>query len=90
MGIEWADSAAKWNISQEDALYAIHNAVYASANVKLNGGNPATARRVLIGPQHSQTDRLIEVLIELRPGGFWVYHVMPLGPYYKRQMEDDK
>jgi hypothetical protein len=90
MGIEWPDSADKHNIPHQDALYAIQNPVYTSTKVKANGGNATNQRRVFVGPQHAQTSRLIEVLIELKPGGsFVVYHVMPLGSYYRKQMEED-
>jgi hypothetical protein len=91
MGIEFAASASKWGITREDALYAMQNAVYSSDKVKINDGDARNQRRVFVGPQHAQTDRLIEVLIEVkRPGTFFVYHVMPLGPFYQRQMEEDQ
>lgn len=90
MGIEWPDSADKHSIPHADALYAIQNATYTSEKVKVNDGDPFNKRRVFIGPQHAQTDRLIEVLIELKTSGdFVVYHVMPLGSYYRKQMEED-
>ena len=89
--ISWTESADKWGIPHEDALFAIRNARYDSDNVKLNDGDPDAPRRVFIGPQHEQTERLVEVLIWLKRGGdFLVYHVMPLGSHYRRQMEDDK
>lgn len=90
MGIEWAGSADKWGISHEDALYAIQNAVYTSTKVKVNSGDPNGQRRVFVGPQHAQTERQIEVLVEMVGAGFVVYHVMPLGPYYRQQMEEDQ
>jgi hypothetical protein len=90
MGIEWPESADKHDIPHADALYAMQNATYTSTKVKINDGDTRNQRRVFIGPQHAQTDRLIEVLIELKPGGnFVVYHVMPLGAYYRRQMEEE-
>lgn len=90
MGIEWTDSAAKWGISQTDALYAIQNAVYTSTRVKVNSGDLGAMRRVFVGPQHPQTDRLVEVLVEMVGGSFVVYHVMPLGSYYRKQMEEQQ
>ena len=90
MGIEWPKSADKHDIPHADALYAMQNAIYTSTKVKINEGDSRNQRRVFVGPQHAQTDRLIEVLIELKPGGnFVVYHVMPLGAYYRRQMEEE-
>ncbi|WIE58241.1 hypothetical protein DEI96_001110 [Curtobacterium sp. MCLR17_031] len=89
MGIEFTNSAGKHGITEPDALYAIHNAEWTSTRVKVHDGDPGNKRRVFIGPQHAQTERLIEVLVELVPGGF-VYHVMPLGSYYRRVMEEEQ
>lgn len=90
MGIEWPKSADKHDIPHADALYAMQNAIYTSTKVKINEGDSRNQRRVFVGPQHAQTDRLIEVLIELKPSGdFVVYHVMPLGSYYRQQMEEE-
>ncbi|SFL21652.1 MULTISPECIES: hypothetical protein [unclassified Leifsonia] len=87
MGIEFARSAGKHGISEQDALYAVQHAVYSSDRVKVNNaGRPGGSRRVFVGPQHAQTERLIEVV----PGGFVVYHVMPLGSYYRAQMEGER
>jgi len=91
MGIDFTRSAGKHRIPGPDALHAIKNAVWTSTRVKVNEGDPRSERRVFVGPQHAQTDRLIEVLVELRPGGgFVVYHVMPLGSYYRKLMEEEK
>lgn len=90
MGIEWAESADKHDITHADALYAMQNSIYTSTKVKINDRDGRNQRRLFVGPQHAQTDRLIEVLIELKPGGtFVVYHVMPLGSYYRQQMEEE-
>ena len=68
----------------------MQNAIYTSERVKVDKDSKRNRRRVFIGPQHAQTDRLIEVLIELKSSGdFVVYHVMSLGSYYRRQMEED-
>ena len=91
MTIRWADSADKWGISHEDALYAMNNATYASTKVKVNNGDTEADRRVFIGKPHAQTERLLEVLVEIiPPGTIVVYHVMELGSYYRSQMEDDQ
>jgi hypothetical protein len=89
MGIEFTRSAAKHGIRAADALYAIQNAIWTSTRVKVNGGGPTSRRRVFVGPEHAQTERLIEVLVELVPGGFVVYHVMPLGSYYRSVMDEE-
>ncbi|WP_348789189.1 hypothetical protein [Leifsonia sp. NPDC080035] len=91
MGIDFTDSAHKHGIEERDALHAIRNAVYTSTRVKVtDSGLPDRPRRVFVGPEHAQTDRLIEVLIEMVAGGFVVFHAMPLGSYYRRQMEEEK
>ncbi|TFD22250.1 hypothetical protein [Cryobacterium sp. TMS1-13-1] len=91
MGIEWTESSDKWDIPHNDALHAMSKPVYTSTKVKVNSGSPSAPRRVFIGPQHDQTDRLIEVLIEIiAPGTIVIYHVMPLGSYYRHQMEEDQ
>lgn len=91
MSIEWARSAGKHDIPQADALFAMQNAIYTSTRVKINDGDSRNQRRVFVGPQHTQTDRLIEVLVELKSGGaFVIYHVMPLGSYYRQQMEEEQ
>lgn len=90
MGIIYTRSAEKHGISEADALYAMHYARYTSTRVKVNDGDPNGVRRVFVGPQHAQTDRLIEVLIELVSGDFVIYHAMPLGSYYRRQMEQEQ
>lgn len=90
MAIEWASSAEDHGIPQADALYAMQHATYTSTKVKVNEGDRRNQRRVFVGPQHAQTERLIEVLVELKPSGtFVIYHVMELGSYYRRQMEED-
>ena len=89
MGIAFTRSADKHGISHADALYAIQNPVYTSTKVKVNPEQPNRPRRVFIGPQHAQTDRLIEVLIEVGQSDFVIYHVMPLGAYYRDQMEGE-
>lgn len=90
MGIEFTDSAGKHGIDGRDALYVIQNAVWTSTRVKVNHGDPNGKRRVFVGPQHAQTDRLIEVLVELIPGGSVIYHVMPLGAYDRRTTEEER
>ncbi|QIS40554.1 hypothetical protein GW571_14850 (plasmid) [Clavibacter capsici] len=58
--------------------------------MKMNEGGPRSKRRFFVGPQHAQSDRLIEVLVELKPGGLVVYHVMPLCSYCRKLMEEEK
>ena len=48
-------------------------------------GTNVRANQTLVNLAHGMSN-----LIELKPGGnFVVYHVMPLGAYYRRQMEEE-
>lgn len=91
MGIEWAGSSDKHGIPRGDALYAIQHFVFWSDEVDVATGKTQLPRKLFIGPAHAQTERLLEVLVELRPGAvFWVYHVMDLGAKYRRLMEEEQ
>lgn len=90
MGIEFASSADKHEIPRGDALWAATHAVFMTTKVKSAPGQPAFPRRAFVGPAHAQTDRLLEVLVEIRPdGNLWVYHVMVLGSLYRKLMEEE-
>jgi len=85
--IEFTPSAEKHGISAGDALYAIKHAIVTTDQVEASD-TTEYPRQLFIGPQHAQTDRLIEVIIERRPSGkFVVFHVMPLGPKYRHLIE---
>jgi hypothetical protein len=88
MGIVFARSADKHDIPNADALHAIQHAVYSSERV--SGDESPRKRMVFIGPQHAQTERLIEVLVERRGGDFLVFHVMPLSGIYASRMKEDR
>lgn len=90
MGIAFTRSAGKHHVPQADALHAIRNAIYSSTNVKSDPERPSASRRVFVGAPHGQTERLIEVLVEIVPDGFVIYHVMPLGAYYTKQMRGER
>ncbi|GED40644.1 hypothetical protein F6W69_18915 [Microbacterium oxydans] len=91
MPIEFTDSAGKHGIPDEDALYVMQNSIYTSTNVKAAPNAAPNPRRVFVGPQHAGTERLVEVLIEVKsPGVFTIYHAMPLGSYYRKQMEEEQ
>ncbi|NQX28858.1 hypothetical protein HQQ81_16030 [Microbacteriaceae bacterium VKM Ac-2854] len=49
--------------------------------------------RLYIGPEHAQTERELEVLTRAprKPGGeISVFHVMPLGPKFRRFREENR
>lgn len=88
VGLEWAPSADKYGNPHGDALYAIQHAVLVSDRVTAASDLAEFPRRLFIGPPHGQSGRLLEVLVEVRPGGvFVVYHVMQLSAKYRALLE---
>jgi hypothetical protein len=80
MPIEWTASAAKHEVSREDALYAMTHAVGAQ-EVE---GHPGETTTVYVGHPHGQTDRYIEVIVAVRPPRTMViFHAMPLTDLYR-------
>ncbi len=80
MPIEWTNSSGKHGISQADAFYAI---VHAIGREDFQGRSGERVR-VYVGHPHAQTDRLIEVIVALRPPQTMVvFHVMPLSDLYR-------
>lgn len=76
MAVEFTRSASKHGISPEDAIYAIANAE-ASAPIKGRDGNKDAT--VFVGHPHAQTDRYIEVIVEITPPrNLKIFHVMEL------------
>lgn len=91
MAIEWALSADKHQVPHGDAVFAIMNNIFISDKVDTSHARNALPRKLFVGPAHEQTDRLLEVLVEVRSGGtLWIYHVMDLGPKYRQLMEDNR
>lgn len=85
----WTDSTSKHNVARGDAIYAMLNATYAQAFPdEVNEGRIS----LFIGPAHAQTDSEIEVLVHEFPGAgkeAVVFHVMPLGPKFRRYREEN-
>jgi hypothetical protein len=80
MPIEWTASAAKHEVSREDALYAMTHAV-GTQEVE---GHPGETTTVYVGHPHGQTDRYIEVIVAVRPPRTMVvFHAMPLTDLYR-------
>jgi hypothetical protein len=88
VGVEWAAGADRFGNPHGDALYAIQHAVLVSDRVTSAPEFTEFPRRVFIGPPHGQSGRLLEVLVEVRPGGlFVIYHVMQLSAKYRALLE---
>lgn len=85
----WAHSTAKHGIPRADQIYALVNATY-KARVEadsLDGGQVW----LYIGPPHAQTDREIEILVNVYEDRreALVFHAMDLGPKCRRRREEN-
>jgi hypothetical protein len=86
----WTDSTGKHGVSRADAINAILNATYV-VDIRANGDG--TVDRLFIGPQHAQTARELEVIVNMAVDGTGrevvVFHVMELGPMFRRMREEN-
>jgi hypothetical protein len=75
-------------VDRADQVYAILHATY-SAILPDEGLDDGTVT-LYIGPQHAQTQREIEVLVNVYPDDreSVVFHAMLLGPKFHRYRED--
>lgn len=84
----WEDSALKRGIPKADVIYAIAHATFVDTieNPGLHGGRV----EIYIGPEHGQTARELEILVERFDDGreAVIFHVMGLGPKFKRYREE--
>jgi hypothetical protein len=83
---QWADSADKHGVPRADAVYAIVHATFVR---DLDRDDI----RLYIGPEHAQTERELEVLVRIPRdvgGVASVFHVMPLGPMFRRFREENR
>lgn len=83
----WTDSADKHGVSRADASHAIVHATYER---HLSTQPDGWTVWVFIGPEHPTTRRELEVLLKFPPrptAPMVVFHVMPLGPKYRRLRE---
>jgi hypothetical protein len=84
----WTDSADKHGVSHTDAAHAVAHSTYER---HLNTDPDGWTVWVFIGPEHSATTRELEVLLKFPPrpiAPMVVFHVMPLGPKYRRLREE--
>jgi hypothetical protein len=85
----WAHSADKHGIPRADQIYALINATYKVelADERIDGG----AVWLYIGPPHAQTDRELELLVNVYSDGreALVFHTMPLSARYWRYREEN-
>ncbi len=73
-----------------DALYVLLHPTFVR-DLEVNGDG--TVNRLFIGPVHAQTDRELEVIVRVAVDGSGreavVFHVMPLGPKFRRFREEN-
>lgn len=85
----WAESAGKHGVSRGDAIFAMLSATY-TAQLADNGDG--TVDRLYIGPEHAQTERELEIIVQIPVDGSgreaFVFHVMPLGPKFRHLREE--
>lgn len=89
MAPRWTDSSTKHGVPRGDAVYAMLHATY---TVDLVDNGDGTVDRLFIGPEHAQTSRELEVIVEIAVDGSGreatVFHVMQLGPKFTRMREE--
>ncbi len=85
---KWEPTSLKRGIPKADVVYAIANATFIDTieDPGLRGGRVV----LYIGPEHGQTARELEVLVEQFDDGreAVIFHVMGLGPKFKRYREE--
>ncbi|WP_298229470.1 hypothetical protein [Gryllotalpicola sp.] len=85
----WTDSTEKHGIPRDDQVYAVVHATY-SAKLP-DEGSASGDVWLYIGHPHPQTDREIEILVEVFSDGreALVFHTMELGPKFRRHREEN-
>jgi hypothetical protein len=83
----WEPSSDKHGIPRTDQIYAILHATYLA---DLGSSNDGGTVRLYVGPEHEQTDRELEILVNYFTDGreASIFHAMPLGPKVRRYREE--
>lgn len=87
MAPRWEPSSDKHGIPRNDQVYAILHATYvAELGTSIDGGTV----RLYIGPEHAQTDRELEILVNQFTDGreASIFHARQLGPKIRRYREE--
>ncbi|TFD45390.1 hypothetical protein E3T55_18845 [Cryobacterium frigoriphilum] len=85
----WESSSDKHGVDRVDQIYAILHANYTA---ELPGaGRDDGIVTLFIGPQHEQTDREVEILVNVFLDGreSVIFHAMLLGPKLRRYREEN-
>jgi len=86
----WTESSGKHGIPQRDQIFAIANASY---SVELAGESLDEGTVWLyIGPEHAQTDRELELLVNVYDDGreAVVFHAQQLNDKFRRLREENR
>ncbi|HWH26831.1 MAG TPA: hypothetical protein VNT53_09325 [Pseudolysinimonas sp.] len=89
MAPRWTDSSDKHGVPRADQVFAI---VHANYKVKFEGEKLDDGDVWLyIGHPHAQTQREVEVLVNVYPDGreALVFHAMELGPKFRRYRQEN-
>ena len=85
----WTESSGKHGILRSSVGWAIAHATY-TADLVANGDG--SVDRLFIGPEHAQTDRELEVIVQLWTDNSGreaiIFHAMQLGPKVRRMREE--
>ncbi|WP_348004538.1 hypothetical protein [Pseudolysinimonas sp.] len=82
----WVPSSEKHGVPREDQIHAILHATYSAVTHDEGDGGTVV---IYIGPAHSQTERELEVLVNIRPGlEAVIFHAMQLGPHFRTYREE--
>jgi hypothetical protein len=86
----WTTSTGKHGVPRGEAQYAMLHPTFVQ-DLERNGDG--TVNRLFIGPNHAQTDRRLEVIVRVVVDGSGrqavVFHVMPLGPKFRKLWEEN-
>jgi hypothetical protein len=87
MAPRWEPSSDKHGVPRNDQVHAILNASYIA---ELGGSEDGGIVRLYIGPEHAQTDRELEILVNYYTDGreASIFHAMQLGPKIRRYREE--
>jgi hypothetical protein len=89
MAPRWIDSAFKHGVPQADQIWALLHTTY-QADLPGESRDDGTVR-LIIGHPHAQTDREVEILVNVYADGreSRVFHAMELSSKFRRYREEN-
>ena len=84
----WESSSEKHGVPQHDQVYAILHATYVA---DLGPNDDGGEIRLYIGPEHFQTERELEILVNQFTDGreASIFHSIRLGPKFRSYREEN-